>query len=172
MYICILFHCILLKGQHTVLICVNMFGLMTFLLHRDTDKPQLNGSRSLDPITVTEGELLQLTCSAVGNPEPSYIWVSPSSYIIHSDKSFFMIESVTPADEGQYTCIVRNDVGNTTVVFDVTVTGEFRLLCVLFVFIHLTSDSTRSKNTLSAGVVVVTIFIIFIICRCGATLHL
>lgn len=135
-YICILFYFILLKRQPTVLICVYMFGLMTFLLHHDTDKPQLNGSQSPDPITVTEGEPLQLDCSAVGNPEPSYIWSSPSSNSCSSVESVFMIVSVTPADEGQYTCIVRNDVGTTSVEFNVTVTGEFRLLTVLFVFIH------------------------------------
>lgn len=136
MYICILFYFILLKRQPTVLICVYMFGLMTFLLHHDSDKPQLNGLQSPDPITVTEGEPLQLDCSAVGNPEPSYNWISPSSNSSSSVESVFMIGSVTPADEGQYTCIVRNDVGTTSVEFNVTVTGEFRLLTVLFVFIH------------------------------------
>lgn len=136
MYICILFYFILLKRQPTVLICVYMFGLMTFLLHHDSDKPQLNGLQSLDPITVTEGEPLQLDCSAVGNPEPSYIWSSPSSNSSSSVESVFMIGSVTPADEGQYTCTVHNDVGNTSVEFNVTVKGEFRLLTVLFVFIH------------------------------------
>lgn len=136
MYICILFYFILLKRQPAVLICVYMFGLMTFLLHHDSDKPQLNGSQSPDPITVTEGEPLQLDCSAVGNPEPSYIWSSPSSNSSSSVESVFMIGSVTPADEGQYTCIVRNDVGTTSVEFNVTVKGEFRLLTVLFVFIH------------------------------------
>lgn len=136
MYICILFYFILLKRQPTVLICVYMFGLMTFLLHHDSDKPQLNGSQSPDPITVTEGEPLQLDCSAVGNPEPSYIWSSPSSNSSSSVESVFMIGSVTPADEGQYTCTVYNYVGTTSVEFNVTVTGEFRLLTVLFVFIH------------------------------------
>lgn len=136
MYICILFYFILLKRQPAVLICVYMFGLMTFLLHHDSDKPQLNGSQSPDPITVTEGEPLQLDCSAVGNPEPSYNWISPSSNSSSSVESVFMIVSVTPADEGQYTCIVRNYVGTTSVEFNVTVTGEFRLLTVLFVFIH------------------------------------
>ena len=38
-----------------------------------------------------------------------------------------MITSVTPADEGLYECIVRNDVGDTAVVFNVTVIGEFTL---------------------------------------------
>lgn len=136
MYICILFYFILLKRQPAVLICVYMFGLMTFLLHHDSDKPQLNGSQSPDPITVTEGEPLQLDCSAVGNPEPSYIWSSPSSNSSSSVESVFMIGSVTPADEGQYTCTVYNYVGTTSVEFNVTVTGEFRLLTVLFVFIH------------------------------------
>ncbi|KAM8771633.1 intercellular adhesion molecule 2-like [Acanthopagrus schlegelii] len=88
-------------------------------------EPQLNGSSSPDPITIREGDPLHLDCSAVGNPEPTYMWVNhQSSNSSSSEGSVFMITSVTPADKGLYACIVHNDVGNTTVVFNVTVRGR------------------------------------------------
>ncbi|KAF1394737.1 hypothetical protein PFLUV_G00004260 [Perca fluviatilis] len=88
-------------------------------------KPQLEGSYLL-PINVTEGDPVQLNCSAVGNPSPSYNWTLPlvakerSSLRIGSALS---IDSVTSEDEGQYTCSVSNDVGTVTVMFDVHVQG-------------------------------------------------
>lgn len=103
-------------------------ALLPFLLHHDTDKPRLNGSSSPDPITIRQGDPLHLDCSAVGNPEPTYVWVNhQSSNSSSSEGSVFMITSVTPADEGLYECIVRNNVGDTAVVFNVTVIGEFTL---------------------------------------------
>ncbi|XP_031145122.1 cell adhesion molecule 4-like isoform X1 [Sander lucioperca] len=85
-------------------------------------KPQLKSSSS-DLITVSEGNSLQLNCSAVGNPRPSYTWTSPiRSY---SNGSFLTIDSVTSADKGQYTCSVSNHVGTATVKFDVDVKESY-----------------------------------------------
>ncbi|XP_034739755.1 uncharacterized protein LOC117951886 [Etheostoma cragini] len=87
-------------------------------------KPQLEGFYP-GWITVTEGYPLQLNCSAVGNPSPSYTWMLPLANISSSSPngSVHSINSVTSEDEGQYTCSVSNDVGTVTVTFDVLVTG-------------------------------------------------
>ncbi|XP_050925001.1 vascular cell adhesion protein 1 isoform X2 [Lates calcarifer] len=41
-------------------------------------KPQLLVPPHPDQITITEGSPLQLSCTAVGNPSPSYTWVLPT----------------------------------------------------------------------------------------------
>ncbi|KAA8595273.1 hypothetical protein FQN60_012408, partial [Etheostoma spectabile] len=87
-------------------------------------EPQLEGFYP-GRITVTEGYPLQLNCSAVGNPSPSYTWMLPSANISSSSPngSVLSINSVTSEDEGWYVCSVSNDVGTVTVTFDVLVTG-------------------------------------------------
>ncbi|KAK9540704.1 hypothetical protein VZT92_003141 [Zoarces viviparus] len=84
-------------------------------------QPQLEGSSHADPITVTEGNPLQLSCSAVGNPSPSYAWTPPPQSTSTSNSSNITINSATLADEGKYTCSVSNSVGTVTVEFSVDV---------------------------------------------------
>ncbi|XP_075947700.1 vascular cell adhesion protein 1-like [Anarhichas minor] len=84
-------------------------------------KPQLEGSLHPDPITVTEGKPLQLSCSTVGNPSPSYTWTLPSESTSTSNSSNITINSATLADEGNYICSVSNSVGTVTVEFNVDV---------------------------------------------------
>ncbi|XP_034400388.1 vascular cell adhesion protein 1-like isoform X2 [Cyclopterus lumpus] len=84
-------------------------------------KPQLEGSLHPEPITVLEGEPLQLNCSALGNPGPSYTWTLPSGSPSTSSSSVLIINSATFADEGKYTCSVSNDVGTATVELNVEV---------------------------------------------------
>ncbi|XP_037621009.1 vascular cell adhesion protein 1-like isoform X2 [Sebastes umbrosus] len=86
-------------------------------------KPQLASSHP-DPITVTEGKPLQLSCSAEGNPTPSYTWMLPSAHLSPLDGSVLTINSVTSSDEGQYICSVSNSVGTVTVKFNVVVQHE------------------------------------------------
>ncbi|XP_044044059.1 vascular cell adhesion protein 1-like [Siniperca chuatsi] len=84
-------------------------------------KPQLEGTSHPDPITITEGNPLQLNCSAVGNPSPSYTWMLPSGRASPSSGSVLTISSVAAEHKGQYTCSVSNNVGNVTVKYNVDV---------------------------------------------------
>ncbi|KAK9540703.1 hypothetical protein VZT92_003140 [Zoarces viviparus] len=85
--------------------------------------PQLVELPHLDPNIVVKGGRLELSCSAVGNPSPSYTWTLPPESTSTSNSSILTINSATFADEGNYTCSVSNGIGNVTVQFDVAVRG-------------------------------------------------
>ncbi|XP_042280953.1 cell adhesion molecule 1-like isoform X2 [Thunnus maccoyii] len=91
-------------------------------------EPQLKGSSHPDLITVTKGDRLQLNCSAVGNPSPSYNWTLPSASGSPFSDDILTIESVTLEHKGQYICSVHNNIGTVTVKFNVDVKGEFKVL--------------------------------------------
>uniref|UniRef100_A0A4W6DLR4 Ig-like domain-containing protein n=1 Tax=Lates calcarifer TaxID=8187 RepID=A0A4W6DLR4_LATCA len=76
-----------------------------------------------------QGSPLQLNCTAVGNPSPSYTWMLPPSSLLPSNSNVLTIKSVASEHGGQYTCEVSNKVGNVTVMFHVDVEGK----CELFV---------------------------------------
>uniref|UniRef100_A0A3B4UMY3 Vascular cell adhesion protein 1-like n=1 Tax=Seriola dumerili TaxID=41447 RepID=A0A3B4UMY3_SERDU len=76
-------------------------------------------------VTITEGERLQLNCTAVGNPSPLYTWKIPPASPSPWNSSVITIESVAFEHGGQYTCDVRNNVGEITVMYNVDVKGEF-----------------------------------------------
>ncbi|XP_067441379.1 vascular cell adhesion protein 1-like isoform X2 [Thunnus thynnus] len=87
-------------------------------------EPQLKGSSHPDLITVTKGDRLQLNCSAVGNPSPSYNWTLPSATGSPFSGDILTIESVTLEHKGQYNCSVHNNIGTVTVKFNVDVKDE------------------------------------------------
>lgn len=97
----------------------------------DPDEPRLLSP--LDPvvITVTEGKQLELNCSAVGKPPPSYVWTHPASANTFSNTSVYSIKSVTFGNGGQYNCTATNSMGTVTVNFSVHVKGELYRVCHL-----------------------------------------
>uniref|UniRef100_A0A671TRU3 Hsp90 co-chaperone Cdc37-like n=1 Tax=Sparus aurata TaxID=8175 RepID=A0A671TRU3_SPAAU len=95
-------------------------------------EPYLSGASHPSPTVLTEGNPLQLNCSAVGNPSPTYTWTGPSG-VSPTKSSILIIDSTTTEDKGQYTCFVHNNQGNVTVKFDVDVKREFEVLsCPVF----------------------------------------
>lgn len=119
-----------------------VFFLSFSPLNQHTDPPHVE--RTPDPISVTVGDPLNLTCSAVGNPIPSYTWTPPSASRLRFNGSILTIKSVTSADEGQYICSAHNVVGTVTVKFNVVVQGEFRLLTVVCFLISLPTPTPVS----------------------------
>ncbi|XP_030278871.1 hemicentin-1-like [Sparus aurata] len=87
-------------------------------------KPYLSGASHPSPTVLTEGNPLQLNCSAVGNPSPTYTWTGPSG-VSSTKTSVLIIDSTTTEDKGQYTCFVHNNQGNVTVKFDVDVKRDY-----------------------------------------------
>uniref|UniRef100_A0A671TRT7 Hsp90 co-chaperone Cdc37-like n=1 Tax=Sparus aurata TaxID=8175 RepID=A0A671TRT7_SPAAU len=87
-------------------------------------EPYLSGASHPSPTVLTEGNPLQLNCSAVGNPSPTYTWTGPSG-VSPTKSSILIIDSTTTEDKGQYTCFVHNNQGNVTVKFDVDVKRDY-----------------------------------------------
>ncbi|XP_023153473.2 intercellular adhesion molecule 3-like [Amphiprion ocellaris] len=86
--------------------------------------PHLQKTGNLESIKITEGQSLQLNCSAVGNPSPSYIWtVPPESHSSFND-SVVTIKSVGFEHNGQYTCKVSSEDRTATVTFTVDVQAD------------------------------------------------
>lgn len=88
------------------------------------DKPRLISPSDPAVITVTMGSPLELNCSAVGQPPPSYTWTSQSNAAPVSSSSIYSVKSVTSVDKGPYTCSVSNSMGTVTANFTVHVQGE------------------------------------------------
>ncbi|KAF6736380.1 Vascular cell adhesion protein 1 [Oryzias melastigma] len=84
--------------------------------------PDLLVTVNPDPITVEEGGILCLNCSAVGNPAPSYTWTLPFSGP-HFSSSVLTIKPASSQHEGQYNCTVSNSIKTVSVLFDVKVQG-------------------------------------------------
>lgn len=88
------------------------------------DKPRLISPSDPAVITITTGSRLELNCSAVGQPAPSYAWTHPSDAASFTNTSIYSIKSVTSVDKGLYTCNVSNSMGTVAVNFTVHVQGE------------------------------------------------
>ncbi|KAM9363758.1 vascular cell adhesion protein 1-like [Symphorus nematophorus] len=82
-------------------------------------KPQFI-SQPPSQIAIKEGDPLQLNCSAVGDPSPSYAWTVPFPRALPSGE-ILTIDSVSPLDGGQYTCTVSNNMGTLKAKFNVFV---------------------------------------------------
>lgn len=87
--------------------------------------PDLDDPATPQPISVTEGRTLQLNCSAVGNPPPSYTWTLPSGGSTVPDGSVLTVTSVGFEHGGQYVCNVTSNRKTVTVNFSVNVQVDF-----------------------------------------------
>ncbi|KAK2918688.1 hypothetical protein Q8A73_003059 [Channa argus] len=109
------------KGNYSCTVN-NTMGNQTVTFSVDVQhKPYLQGTSHPDPITIEEQHPLKLNCSAVANPPPTYTWTLPVANRSSISGSVLTISSVTSADEGKYSCTVRNKMGNQTVTFNVDV---------------------------------------------------
>ncbi|XP_068178095.1 vascular cell adhesion protein 1-like [Antennarius striatus] len=97
--------------------------------------PQLEVPSKPYPIIIPEGNRLQLNCSAVGNPDPSYSWTVPSDELDPSNHSTFIISAIKPAHKGHYTCFVSNSVGNFSVEFSVEVQVSYTVYIIAAVIV-------------------------------------
>lgn len=83
-------------------------------------------------MAVIQDHTMQLLCQATGNPMPQLNWfkdghaVSASKYpSLAIGKSILQLDNVTLSDEGNYSCVASNIVGNTSRSVYVTVLGKF-----------------------------------------------
>uniref|UniRef100_A0A3P9J5F5 Ig-like domain-containing protein n=1 Tax=Oryzias latipes TaxID=8090 RepID=A0A3P9J5F5_ORYLA len=78
----------------------------------------------VNQISIYEGETLQLNCSSVGNPSPSYTWILPFNDSSPAS-SVLTFKSANFKHEGQYNCTVSNSVMAVSVIFEVDVQVNF-----------------------------------------------
>ncbi|CAL8268136.1 unnamed protein product [Boreogadus saida] len=82
--------------------------------------------------TARLGESAQFVCQATGEPRPRILWISPGHHIISvsSDRyqvmenGVLVVKRVTLADEGKYTCIARNPIGEDVKNFQMEVESQ------------------------------------------------
>uniref|UniRef100_A0A3Q2QAQ9 Vascular cell adhesion protein 1 n=1 Tax=Fundulus heteroclitus TaxID=8078 RepID=A0A3Q2QAQ9_FUNHE len=96
--------------------------------------PKLKVPANPAPIDIPEGETLNLTCLADGNPNPLYNWSLPSKTGNHSEP-ILTIKSVDSQDAGQYVCTVRNSVSTAQVTFNVNVKVDFTIYIIVAVIL-------------------------------------
>ncbi|XP_071603650.1 matrix-remodeling-associated protein 5 isoform X2 [Heliangelus exortis] len=116
-------------------IAANMVGTArrTVQLHvkKHASNAKITGS-SPQRTDVTYGSILQLDCSASGDPWPRILWRLPSKRMIDSLHSLetrikvfsngtLVVHSVTDKDAGDYLCVARNKIGDDYVVLKVNV---------------------------------------------------
>jgi len=70
-------------------------------------------------MVVNESSTASFQCEADGNPEPEVMWLKqnsslPSDKRVVSSGGELMITDVTSQDEGRYTCVARNILGEVT----------------------------------------------------------
>ena len=86
---------------------------------------------------VVVGEVLSVTCAAVGEPAPQIRWyhrglilntnVSDSATTAKTTTSSLKVLNVSNEDDGPYSCVAVNFLGNDSNDFTVSLVGELRL---------------------------------------------
>ncbi|KAG1663046.1 Protein sidekick [Nymphon striatum] len=96
--------------QH-VYISENLFS--QFLLGQSTSPPRFLREPSKSNEFVSEGETIVLQCSALGVPQPEYMWLKNGEDIFEHYRSdgFFRLPNSEKSDAGEYQCLAKNSVG-------------------------------------------------------------
>ena len=95
-------------------------------------------------MVVNESDTASFQCKAEGNPEPKVTWLKQNSNLL-ADKRVvpsrggLMITDVTSQDEGSYTCVARNILGEVTSSVTLTVQGEYIMLLLVILLFIITS---------------------------------
>ncbi|CAI6344916.1 unnamed protein product [Macrosiphum euphorbiae] len=87
--------------------------------------------------TVLVGDQLQLSCKAVGNPEPFITWakddidLEPGQRFQVFQDNTLIISKVEITDGGQYKCVASNSLGRKSFEAMVNVNGNINISCIL-----------------------------------------
>jgi hypothetical protein len=85
-----------------------------------------NTNISLIPQPVILGGSVEIKCHSVGVPEPHFIINGPDGLNVTGQSH--TIENVEKRDEGSYTCIATNALGNDSAADNLNVTGEIEIM--------------------------------------------
>ncbi|XP_078620666.1 uncharacterized protein LOC144887358 isoform X2 [Branchiostoma floridae x Branchiostoma japonicum] len=97
--------------------CQNYYLDQPFLdrYHKCFVRPTLQYITS--PVKVLFRQPARLACVASGGPPPTVRWLRNNKPVNNSDRNTILFDSVTPADTGNYTCIIEErDFFNETVI--------------------------------------------------------
>ncbi|XP_041062394.1 basement membrane-specific heparan sulfate proteoglycan core protein isoform X1 [Carcharodon carcharias] len=78
------------------------------------------------PVSVTEGQMLEIRCQVTGQPEPMITWYKADGYLTANHQvegPVLRILQVTRADDGDYICRAENIFGMQQLKFSVSVTS-------------------------------------------------
>ena len=92
--------------------------------------------------TYSQGEQLQLSCSAEGGPELEYTWSFSDDIIDNVYTSMITIANLTTPNGGDYTCNVSNDAGfdsETITVYSKFFVCKFFMSQLLYCLMHMSS---------------------------------
>ena len=67
--------------------------------------------------------LVNLTCVATGAPQPVITWYFDRDIITGADSPIYIIDSIQPAQRGNYSCRVMNSEGMDQATATVTING-------------------------------------------------
>ena len=62
-------------------------------------------------VLLDEGDTLEITCTASGNPKPSITWRRSEGAIVLGRTGKLTKNNVKPGDSGNYECVAKNEVG-------------------------------------------------------------
>ena len=84
-------------------------------------------------MVVNESGTASFQCQAEGNPEPIVTWLKQNSSLpvdkrVVPSRGGLMITDVTSQDEGMYTCVARNILGEVTSSAELSVQGGIKIL--------------------------------------------
>ncbi|TMS10382.1 B-cell receptor CD22 [Larimichthys crocea] len=65
----------------------------------------------IQPANIREGQPVTLTCSAKGNPDPSFTWFKNDTEIVYSGAQTWQIASINDSQSGEYHCVAENKHG-------------------------------------------------------------
>ncbi|XP_022090564.1 leucine-rich repeat-containing protein 15-like [Acanthaster planci] len=128
----------------------------------DPPKAMSNGNH----LTVTVGQTATLSCTATGIPAPNITWLDPAGtvisdggqgkFLISKDMTLFVI-SVKISDQGLYTCLVQNALGEIDKsLINITVTEVFKST-------DLPTVTNKPTSISLAPVVLPTVFITIVV---------
>ncbi|GAB0198482.1 hemicentin-2 [Grus japonensis] len=88
--------------------------------------PVLESSESSEEQMVAEGSSITFTCEAAGSPAPAVTWLKDGEPLAQQSNRVpgsprLTLEAVGPTDTGVYSCLVANEVGETSKAFHILV---------------------------------------------------
>ncbi len=106
-------------------------------------------------MVVNETDTASFQCEAEGNPEPKVTWLKQNSSLLAdkrvvASRGGLMITDVTSQDEGTYTCVARNILGEVTSSATLSVRSEYFMTRTLWETIVCVQYKTKTTRKIMA----------------------